>query len=103
MRPTYAMLLKHPWLAALSKPPTISEQDEDDAVEAGTLESTGGPDGMAFPSGENSFDGEVADWVKNAIERKKQGLLGSFAKPALHAAPFDSVSPTRTATTDPMN
>lgn len=103
MRPTYAMLLKHPWLAQLSKPPTISEQDEDDAAQAGIIDNTTSPDGVPFPSGENSFDGEVAEWVKNAIERKKQGLLGSFAKPALHAAPFDTVSPTRTATTDPMN
>merc|ERR1711964_638873 len=66
LRPTYSMLLAHPWLAGLSKPLTISEEEE------------------------------VAEWVKNAMERKKRGLMGEAAKPALHAAPLDTVSPAAT-------
>ena len=86
LRPTYSMLLQHGWLAELSKPATISEEDEE-AAEAGAevghvpIQSSG------------TEDEEVAEWVKNAIERKKKGLMGFADKPALHAAPLDTVSP----------
>ncbi len=87
LRPTYAMLLSHGWLAPLSKPATISEEDELDEV----------LDGLGFEvedtSKPNSYDKEVAEWVKAAIERKRSGKMGEAAKPALHAAPLDSVSP----------
>ena len=79
LRPNYATLLQHPWLAPLLKPPTILEEDsasEDvaqDAVAAGTL------------------DKEVAQWVLSAMERKRNGTMGKRAKPALHAAPLDAV------------
>lgn len=82
LRPTYAMLLRHPWLAPLLKPPTISEEDEE-AVEDGThQESTSPP----------VIDNEVSDWVIDAMERKRSGKMRSKAKPALHAAPMDAVS-----------
>jgi mitogen-activated protein kinase kinase len=106
------MLLKHPWLKPLSKPATITEDDEDeDAVEgaaediAATPIGTGikdeeregipilEPDGRPTPTGENSYDTEVAQWVQNAIQRKKARKMGTAVKPALHAAPLDSVSP----------
>jgi mitogen-activated protein kinase kinase len=87
LRPTYSMLLQHGWLAGLSKPATISEEDEE-AAEAG--ESVGG--NVSFGSS-GTEDEEVAAWVKNAIDRKKKGLMGFGVKPALHAAPLDSVSP----------
>ena len=84
LRPTYALLLRHPWLAPLLKPPTISEEDEE-AAEAAENESTGPP----------VLDKEVADWVVNAMERRRNGKIGKKAKPALHAAPLDAVpSPT---------
>jgi mitogen-activated protein kinase kinase len=76
------MLLSHPWLASLSKPPTISEADEDE--EAAEIEETQPSTGTEDP--------EVATWVKNAMERKKNGLMGESQKPALHAAPLDRVS-----------
>ncbi len=44
-------------------------------------------------NGRGTEDEEVGNWVKSAIERKKSGLMGTSAKPALHAAPLDSVSP----------
>ncbi len=82
-RPTYGMLLQHGWLVGLSKPTTISEEDED-AEEAGGQQELGKT---------GTEDEEVAEWVKNALERKKNGLMGESKKPALHAAPLDTVSP----------
>ena len=82
LRPTYGMLLAHGWLAELSKPSTISEEDEDDD----------GP-GPTHVGKSGTEDDEVAAWVKNALERKKNGLMGESKKPALHAAPLDTLSP----------
>lgn len=87
MRPTYGMLLQHGWLAGLSKPQTITEADEEEA------EAGGNAAGAANVGHSGTEDEEVANWVKNAIERKKSGLMGEAAKPALHAAPLDTVSP----------
>lgn len=85
LRPTYALLLRHPWLAPLLKPPTISEEDEEAAEEATTEDSSGLP----------VLDKEVANWVVDAMERRRTGKMGKKAKPALHAAPLDAVpSPT---------
>ena len=81
LRPTYAMLLRHPWLAPLLKPPTISEEDEEADGEAPVDESTA----LAV------LDEEVARWVNDAMERKRNGTMGKKAKPALHAAPLDAV------------
>ena len=82
LRPTYAMLLRHPWLAPLLKPPTISEEDEEAAEEADVEEKGTGP---------AVLDKEVADWVVNAMERRRSGKMGKKTKPALHAAPLDAV------------
>ena len=76
------MLLRHPWLAPLLKPPTISEEDEEAAEEADVDEK-----GM----GSAVLDKEVADWVVKAMERRRSGKMGKKAKPALHAAPLDAV------------
>lgn len=86
LRPTYAVLLRHAWLAPLMKPPTISEDDEgEQAAEAGieaALSNEAAPD---------TADKEVADWVKEALERKKAGKMAVSKKPALHEAPLDAV------------
>ena len=89
LRPTYAMLLRHPWLAPLLKPPTISEEDEDE-------EENDPDEPQNYTSPDPSiFDKEVADWVVDAMERRRSGRMGNKAKPALHAAPLDAVpSPT---------
>lgn len=70
-------------MADLSKPAVISEEDEDeDAAEpTADLGSSG------------TEDAEVAAWVKSAMDRKKNGLMSESQKPALHAAPLDSISP----------
>ncbi|KAH7071660.1 Pbs2-type MAP kinase [Paraphoma chrysanthemicola] len=93
LRPTYAMLLQHAWLAPLAKPETITEEDEDEvlaAAEAGGSEAAGDT-GPPEPT-EPVHDQEVADWVKGAIEKRKKGTLKRSEKPALHAAPLDAVS-----------
>lgn len=99
LRPTYAMLLQHAWLAPLVKPATIMEDDEeeeditgDDAASLGSAGSRGSTD-----SDERNTvsDKEVAEWVKAALERRKNGTLGkgrNTEKPPLHAAPLDAMS-----------
>jgi len=67
LRPTYAMLLQHGWLAPLCKPAPDVKSGTDDP--------------------------EVAAWVRASIERRRSGLVGESRKPALHAAPLDTVSP----------
>ena len=74
------MLLRHAWLAPLVLPSTIAEEDEETTEEAGIDEA------MA-PGIVNK---EVAQWVVNAMERKRNGTMGKKAKPALHAAPLDA-------------
>ncbi|KFY70441.1 hypothetical protein V498_10346 [Pseudogymnoascus sp. VKM F-4517 (FW-2822)] len=97
------MLLQHPWLASLSKPAAISEEDgEDDngspsispadAATNGTAPAAAAAD-ASDPAYDPAYDDEVAQWVKTALERKASGQMGMSAKPALHAAPLDSVSP----------
>lgn len=87
------MLLQHAWLAPLIKPDTITEEDEEEveAAVAAEPDEAAGSKGSPEPI-EPVYDQEVADWVKAAIERRRQGKLGSAAKPALHAAPLDAVS-----------
>lgn len=85
LRPTYAMLLQHAWLAPLLKPPTITEEDEE-AAEAGEE-----PAAAAGANDPTTADKEVAEWAKVAIERRRNGTMGKKAKPALHAAPLDAV------------
>ena len=80
LRPNYATLLQHPWLAPLLKPPTISEEEEDSANEVAQEVIAAG-----------AFDKEVAQWVSIALERKRNGTMGKKVKPALHAAPLDAV------------
>ncbi|KAJ3493477.1 hypothetical protein NLG97_g4704 [Lecanicillium saksenae] len=77
-RPTYAAMLKHPWLSSLSKPYTITEEAEEgdeaeQVAEQGVLlrKATGGDSGSNGAQASSSAEG----------------------RPALHAAPLDTVSP----------
>lgn len=100
LRPTYAMLLQHVWLAPLAKPETITEEDEDEvqAATEATANEAAGDKGAPEPV-EMVVDKEVADWVKAAIEKRKKGQLKRAEKPALHAAPLDAVqSPSHNST-----
>lgn len=86
------MLLLHPWIQSLSKPETITEEAE--AESEATDNDLADAAAKQLSINEGSGDAEVAEWVQEVMERKKQGLQPASAeKPALHAAPFDSVSP----------
>lgn len=83
LRPTYAMLLSHPWISDLAKPTTIAEVEDED-----TSDET--------PHMAGRYDKEVADWVIEALEKRnariREGGKADPDKPALHAAPLDAVS-----------
>jgi len=88
LRPTYASLIRHPWLAPLLQPPTISEDAEDEAeAEAGAPIPT--TDDTSLDS--STADKEVAAWVKAQMFKRAKGTLRKGQKPALHAAPLDAV------------
>jgi len=89
------MLLAHPWIKSLSKPETIDEDAEaEDAAADDELADAAGALHLSGPTNGVGGDYEVAEWVNSVLERKRQGLLkGTDEKPALHAAPLDSVSP----------
>ena len=98
LRPTYPMLLQHAWLAPLAKPQTIMEEDEEAAERAAESgeeipSDADGQDeaGQLVEGGEGFVDKEVGEWVIGALDRRKRGVMGKSAKPALHAAPLDAV------------
>ena len=91
------MLLQHAWLAPLMKPETISEEDEEEAeAEAAAASTTASVDSTAsggepIPgANEGWIDQEVGMWVRQQIQKRKDGTLGKHRKPALHAAPLDA-------------
>ncbi|KAI9758969.1 MAG: hypothetical protein M4579_002709 [Chaenotheca gracillima] len=96
LRPTYAMLLRHAWLAELLKPPTITEEAEaEDVAVAAAAAAAPLPEPAASPVTPNGFpdtaDKEVAAWVADALEKRRRGTMTKAATPALHAAPLDAV------------
>ncbi|GAB7359829.1 hypothetical protein MBLNU230_g7360t1 [Neophaeotheca triangularis] len=118
LRPTYAMLLQHAWLAPMQKPDTISEGDEEEAAAEAAAEGHPAPSATDAtgkvpasgnqPTAENKaavdlqavgndgaptdfLDEEMGKWVLDALDKRKKGTLGKSRKPALHAAPLDSL------------
>lgn len=90
-RPTYDMLLKDPWLKPLDPDcSTISEDDEGE--EEGVGAATEGMRNLAVrATGEDPI---VAEWVKGVLVRLGEGEgEAAAARPALHTAPLDGVSP----------
>jgi mitogen-activated protein kinase kinase len=91
------MLLAHPWIKSLGKPETITEEAEaEEAAADDNLADVTGRLNLNNPTGQVAEgDYEVAEWVKGVLARGKSGggLGGGVKKPALHAAPLDSVSP----------
>lgn len=83
------MLLKHPWLKPLSKPQTITEEAEDGEEADQVAEAVG-----KINLGSGTEDEEVAAWARGALARLASGDdTGADTRPALHAAPLDTVSP----------
>ncbi|KAJ4386350.1 MAP kinase kinase Wis1 [Gnomoniopsis smithogilvyi] len=91
-RHTYAMLLQHPWIKALGKPETIAEEAEAE-IEATDNDLADAAARQLNIAAEGSGDPEVATWCQDALERKQKGLEPESIRPALHAAPLDTVSP----------
>ena len=88
------MLLQHAWLAPLIKPETIMEEDEEAAEAAAEAEANGEVPPPAA-NGNSEADGgfvdrEVGEWLLNALDRRRRGVLGTAIKPALHTAPLDA-------------
>ncbi|RAH73164.1 mitogen-activated protein kinase kinase PBS2 [Aspergillus aculeatinus CBS 121060] len=82
-RPSYNMLLRHPWLSSLMQPPRESDGANEEVTPIVNGSGSGGS-----PSTE---DPEVAEWVKERLERREKGLLLEADKPALHAVALDAV------------
>jgi len=108
LRPTYAMLIRHPWLAPLLQPPSIAEEDEEEttptqastfspiSTASTTVPTTSTPiitadDIPGIGSGATTADKEVAAWALAAMERRRLGKMGGSAKPALHQVALDAV------------
>ncbi|KAJ5765137.1 MAP kinase kinase PBS2 [Penicillium odoratum] len=83
-RPTYNMLLRHPWLQPLMQPPTEAETEAVAQAEASTA-------GEGLPSSVTE-DKEVAEWVLKQLDMKEKGLLPTSEKPALHTVALDKVA-----------
>ncbi|KAH8699076.1 putative MAP kinase [Talaromyces proteolyticus] len=83
-RPSYAQLLRHPWITPLMAPPTTNGASENDSLDASA-------ETPAQPSPHATDDAEVAEWVTEALERHLNGTSGISKKPALHTVALDAV------------
>ncbi|KAJ5551811.1 hypothetical protein N7461_006509 [Penicillium sp. DV-2018c] len=79
-RPSYNMLLRHPWIAPLMEPPTES-------ANGGAEE----PAAESLPLSNMTEDVEVAEWVNKQLKLKAEGRLHVSEKPALHAVELDKM------------
>lgn len=84
-RPSYNMLLRHPWLSPLMRPP--SEVEGEMAPQPAEDQPPG-----SHPSSYMTQDNEVASWVHGQLERRRNGQLQEAEKPALHAVALDKVA-----------
>lgn len=84
-RPSYNMLLRHPWLSPLMRPP--SEVEGEMAPQPAEDQAPG-----SHPSSYMTQDKEVAEWVHKQLERCQNGQLQEAKKPALHAVALDKVA-----------
>ncbi|KAI0018127.1 protein kinase-like domain-containing protein [Xylariomycetidae sp. FL0641] len=93
LRPTYQALLVSEWLQPLTKPETITEEDEESAENDVSEETIAGVARKMDTSHSTTEDSEIAAWVKSVLEKKENGTYGADSeKPALHAAPLDAVA-----------
>ncbi|KAL2858091.1 kinase-like domain-containing protein [Aspergillus pseudodeflectus] len=82
-RPSYSMLLRHPWLSSLLQPPSEPHKDGD----VPSMNLADGASGMPPVTD----DQEVADWVNTRLARRREGTYKDSNKPALHAVALDAV------------
>ncbi|ORY67751.1 mitogen activated protein kinase [Pseudomassariella vexata] len=94
LRPNYQALLASEWLQGLTKPETITEEDEEAAENDASAEAIAGAAGHLDLSHSATEDAEIAAWVRGALQKKTTGEYGgTIDRPALHAAPLDVGSP----------
>ncbi|KAI1392495.1 kinase-like protein [Hypoxylon trugodes] len=94
LRPTYQALLASEWLKDLTKPETITEEDEEADENDASDEALAGAAGKLDLSHSSTEDEEVAKWVNEVLEKKQNEQYGETeGQPALHHAPLDAVSP----------
>ncbi|RYP90650.1 hypothetical protein DL770_003251 [Monosporascus sp. CRB-9-2] len=92
LRPSYKALLASEWLQGLTKPETITEDEEEDNENNASAEAVAGAAEHFDMSHSTTEDAEVAAWVNGALEKKARGQYKADAKPALHAAPLDAMN-----------
>jgi mitogen-activated protein kinase kinase len=106
------MLLRHPWLSSLMKRPSPgstgaevngqvageedAEDEEDEDEEETTQEDASATSPSRPKTGQSprqieTADQVVADWVVDALERRRKGTTRSKERPALHAVALDAV------------
>jgi len=97
-RPTYAVLLRHPWIADLDKINTIAEDGEEEEATATDEDGATVPDEIETSpiSGKvlAPIDEEVSVWVISALaarQSEKEEEQGETKKPPMHAAPLDVI------------
>ncbi|KAG4217249.1 hypothetical protein PC116_g34270, partial [Phytophthora cactorum] len=94
LRPTYQALLASEWIEDLTKPETITEEDEEINENDASAEAVAGAAGKLDLSHSSTEDPEVAAWVNEVLQKKENGQYGEAeGQPALHHAPLDAVSP----------
>ncbi|OTB07402.1 hypothetical protein M426DRAFT_53849 [Hypoxylon sp. CI-4A] len=94
LRPTYQALLASEWLQDLTKPETITEEDEEEEENDVSAEAVSTAVGKLDLSHSSTDDEEIAKWVQDILEKKETGQYGEAeGQPALHHAPLDAVSP----------
>lgn len=90
LRPSYTALLASDWLRDLTKPETITEEDEEEDENDASAEAVADAASSLDTSHSTTEDPEVAAWVRDVMEKKTSGQYGhEDEKPALHAAPLD--------------
>ncbi|KAI0397662.1 kinase-like domain-containing protein [Xylariaceae sp. FL0594] len=93
MRPNYQALLASEWLKGLSKPETITEEEEERQENDASAEAVAGAAEKVDLRHSSTEDAEVAEWVRDVLQKKEAGVYGEVSgKPALHAAPLDAVA-----------
>ena len=72
------------------------EEDEEAAeaaAEAGIADAGPAAEVAVGDDAKDGFvDREVGEWLLQALDRRRRGVMGKAAKPALHAAPLDTAA-----------
>lgn len=93
LRPNYQALLASEWLVGLSKPETITEEEEEAEENDASAEALADVAGSVDISHSSTEDAEVAAWVQEVLGKKASGQYGQEdGKPALHTAQLDAVA-----------